>query len=116
VKLEDTLKYPWIAPPRETPAGQYLFDTLRLQDRDSTPVRAVSSSMVMLRGILAEGDYISIVSRHQIGVDQDLGMITPLDILLNGHVRDVGLTYRKGWRPTQTQARFIDFLKEFSPA
>lgn len=114
VALEETLAYPWIAPPRDTPAGQYLFDTLHIQDRAQTPVRVVSSSMVMLRGILSEGQYISVVSRHQIGVDEQLGMITPLNIPLTGHIRDIGLTYRKGWRPTQTQARFIALLKEFS--
>ena len=112
--LEETLAYPWIAPPRETPAGQYLFETLRLQERAQTPVRVVSSSMAMLRGILAEGPYISIVSRHQIQVDQDHGMIAPLNIPLTGHIRDIGLTYRKGWRPTTTQAQFIGFLKQYS--
>ena len=94
--------------------GQYLFNTLRIHERHQTPVRVVSSSMVMLRSMLAEGDYISIVSRHQISVDEELGMITALDIPLEGHLRDIGLTYRKSWRPTLTQARFIDFLHEFS--
>lgn len=111
--LEDTLEFPWVAPPLETPAGQYLFHTLRIQDREQTPVRAVSSSMVTLRGLLGEGDYISIVSRHQISVDENLGMIKVLDIPLKGHLRDIGLTYRKDWRPTQTQAQFIEILHKF---
>ncbi|MGX9351697.1 LysR family transcriptional regulator [Shimia sp. W99] len=114
LRLEDTLAYPWIAPPRETPAGQYLFDTLRIHERDQTPVRVVSSSMVTLRGILSQGDYISIVSRHQISVDESLGMITALDIPLEGHCRDIGLTIRRDWRPTETQAQFIENLHEFS--
>ncbi|PSL18931.1 LysR family transcriptional regulator [Shimia abyssi] len=112
--LQDTLAYPWIAPPRETPGGQFLFETLRIEDREQTPVRIVSSSMVMLRSILAEGPYVSVVSRHQISVDENLGMITPLNIPLTGHHRDIGLTYRKGWHPTKTQAQFIEFLQKFS--
>lgn len=112
--LEDTLAFPWIAPPRETPAGQYLFETLRIHERKQTPVQVVSSSMATLRGILSEGNYISVVSRHQISVDERLGMITTLDIPLAGHFRDIGLTYRKDWRPTETQAQFIAHLHHFS--
>lgn len=112
--LEDALNYPWVAAPRETPAGQYVFETLRIDERDKTPVRVVSSSLVMLRGILAEGDYVSIVSRHQIGVDERAGLIAALDIPLEKTLRAIGLTTRRDWRPTETQAAYIDFLRRFS--
>ncbi|MXY32519.1 MAG: LysR family transcriptional regulator [Boseongicola sp. SB0676_bin_33] len=112
--LEETLAFPWIAPPKETPAGQYLFEALRIHEREASPVRAVSSAMATLRGVLSEGNYISVVSRHQISVDERLGMIAVLDIPLTGHVRDIGLTFRKDWRPTETQVQFIKFLQEFS--
>lgn len=112
--LEDALNYPWVAAPRETPAGQYVFETLRIAERDETPVRVVSSSLVMLRGILAEGDYVSIVSRHQIGVDERAGLIAALDIPLENTLRAIGLTTRRDWRPTETQAAYIDFLRTFS--
>lgn len=114
LRLEDTLAFPWIAPPRETPAGQYLFDILRIQDRPETPVRAVSSSMAVLRGVLAEGPYVSVVSRHQIKVDEDLGAIAALNVPLQGHIREIGLTYRVGWNPTKTQGEFIEYLRKFS--
>lgn len=114
LSVDATLAYPWIAPPRETPAGQYLFDTLRIQDIPETPVRVVSSSLAVLRGVLAEGDYVSMVSRHQIKIDQELGAITALDVRLKGHMRDIGLTYRLGWRPTKTQEKFIQYLREIS--
>ena len=114
LKIEDTLEFPWVAPPKETPAGQYLFETLRIQDRPRTPVRVVSSSMAILRGVLAEGPYVSVVSRHQINVDEALGFFTALDIPLSGHIRDIGLTYRRAWNPTETQIQFIDFLRQHS--
>ena len=28
----------------------------------------------------------------------------------------IGLTFREGWQPTETQARFLTFLREASPA
>lgn len=114
VSLSDALQFPWIAPPKTTPAGQYLFETLKIHQIPQTPVRIVASSMALLRGVLAEGDYVSIVSRHQISVDEGLGAIAALDIKLTGHIREIGLTWRKGWRPTETQARFVNYLREFS--
>jgi len=112
--LSDTLRYPWIAPPKATPAGQYLFETLKIHQMPETPVRVVASSLAILRGVLSEGDYVSVVSRHQISVDEELGAITVLDIELAGHIRDIGLTYRQDWKPTGTQACFIEYLREFS--
>ncbi|MEC3861227.1 LysR family transcriptional regulator [Mesobacterium sp. TK19101] len=112
--LEDTLSFPWVAPPRETPAGQYLFDTLRIQDLPETPVRVVSSSLVMLRGMLAEGPYISLISRHQIAIEAAAGNFAALDIALEGSARPIGLTYRTGWRPTRMQQRYLDLLRQAS--
>ncbi|MCY4166911.1 MAG: LysR family transcriptional regulator [Rhodobacter sp.] len=112
--LSDTLRYPWIAPPKTTPAGQYLFETLKIHRMPETPVRVVASSLAILRGVLSEGDYVSIVSRHQISVDEGLGAITVLNVELAGHIRDIGLTYRSHWKPTETQACFIEYLREFS--
>lgn len=112
--LADALTYPWVASPKETPAGQYVFETLRIQERAQTPVRVVSSSLVMLRGILAEGDYVAIVSRQQIKVDARAGLIRALDIPLKNTLRAIGLTTRRDWRPTETQAAYIDFLRRYS--
>lgn len=112
LSLADTLDFPWVAPPKETPAGQYLFDVLRIDQREQTPVRLVSSSLVVLRGILAEGDYVSIIPRQQVAVEIRDGHIAALDIALAGNQRSIGLTYRANWRPTETQARFIQFLRD----
>ncbi len=114
VKLDETVEFPWIAPPIETPAGQYLFDTLQIHKRAESPVRVVSSSMAVLRGVLAEGHYVSVVSRHQINVEEALGTIAVLDVQLSGHIRDIGLTYRSDWTPTETQSLFIEYLRNFS--
>jgi len=114
-RVADTLSYPWVAPPRDTPAGSYLFETLRIGERAQTPIRVVSSSLVFLRGVLAQGPYVSIISRHQISVEEAAGTILPLPIPLPGGTRTIGLTTRRDWRPTQAQARFIEFLRQSSP-
>lgn len=109
--LEDTLSYPWIAPPRTTPAGAYLFDTLKIGDMEQTPVRVVTSSLVLVRELLMSGDYLTIISLHQIRHERDYGLLVPLSVPLKNSARPIGITVRQGWRPTPAQAKFIEFMR-----
>lgn len=110
--LADTLAYPWIAPPKDTPAGNYLFRTLGIGEMDRTPVRVVSSSMVLVRGLLARGDYLTLLSPRQAAIEIAQGLMVALDIELPGSTRPIGLTTRAGWMATPTQARFLDLLRQ----
>lgn len=109
--LADTLLYPWIAPPKTTPAGSYLHRLLGISELEQTPVRIVSSSLVLLRGLLARGNYVTIISLNQAAIECAQGLMIPLDISLPDSIRPIGLTYRKGWKPTPTQARFFDLIR-----
>jgi DNA-binding transcriptional LysR family regulator len=106
------LDYPWIAPPRSTPAGSYLYQTLGIAALDQTPVRVVSSSLVLVRGLLKQGPYLTILSRHQIREELTTGSLATLDVDLQGSSRPIGLTFRSAWRPTARQQAFIACLEE----
>ncbi|MFZ2101176.1 MAG: LysR family transcriptional regulator [Oricola sp.] len=112
VTIDDVLRYPWVAPPKTTPAGSYLFNTLKIQDLPETPVRVVSSSLVLVRGLLMAGDYITIISLHQIWHEHAQGVLVPLPIDLKDSSRAIGLTYRRDWRPTRTQQQFLAHLRD----
>lgn len=109
--LEDTLDYPWIAPPLPTPSGTYLYERLQIPQLPDTPVRVVANSLVLVRGLMMRGDYVTIMSRKQIEVEQEYGILAPLPIELPESARPIGLTYRANWRPTPTQARFLDLIR-----
>ncbi len=111
VTLQDTLAFPWIAPPKTTPSGAYLFETLRIQDLPNTPVRAVSSSLILLRGLLARGNYVSVASVQQVEADEQMGALVRLPIELPGSGRAIGLTFRKDWTPTPVQERFLNIIR-----
>lgn len=114
VTLQDTLAFPWIAPPKSTPSGAYLFDTLRIHELPNTPVRAVSSSLVLLRGLLARGPYVSIASMRQIEVEEQMGALVRLPVALPGSERAIGLTFRKDWTATPLQNRFLEIVRRHS--
>ncbi len=111
LKLEDTLSYPWIAPPKTTPAGSYLYDVLEIGQLPTTPVCIVSSSLVLVRGMLARGDYVTVMSLHQVATEWAQGLVVPLDIDLPNSARPIGLTYRLGWAPTPTQKHFFELIR-----
>lgn len=116
LSLEDTLGYPWIAGPKDTPAGAYLFRTLGIGEMDRTPVSVVTSSMVLVRGLLTRGDYLALLSPRQAAVEIAQGLMVPLELPLPGSARKIGLTTRAGWMPTPTQARFLDLLRAAAQA
>jgi len=112
LSLEDTLDYPWVAPPKDTPGGSYLFRTLRIGERDATPVRMVTSSLVAMRGMIARGPYVTILSPRQAAVEIAEGHMVRLDVQLQDSGRTIGLTTRAGWVPTPTEARFLDLVRQ----
>jgi len=116
ISLKDTLDFPWIAPPKETPSGRYLFDHLRIHDLTETPVRIISSSLALLRGLLARGHYVSIASKRQIQGKEYADQMVALPILLSDSERAIGLTFRSGWQPTPLQDRFIGIVKSIAHA
>lgn len=111
ITLDDTHRYPWIAPPKDTPSGTYLFDRLHIHDLPETPVRIISSSLVLLRGLFSQGDYISIASKRQIQADLNAGSVVQLPIELPDSQRAIGLTFRSEWQPTPLQESFLNIIR-----
>lgn len=111
LKLEDTRAYPWVAPAKHTPAGSYLFSTLQISSFKHTPVRVVSSSLAIVRGMLISGDYVTIVSKNQVDHELRNGTLAALPIKLANSERTIGLTYRKDWTPTPTQNKFLQTIR-----
>lgn len=114
VTLAETLRYPWVAPPRNTPAGTFLYNTLGIDDLPESPIRVVSSSLIIIRGLLEAGNYITIIAPQQVRHEVHEGTLVPLNVKLEGGSRPIGLTYRRDWRPTRMQAQFMDRLREAS--
>ncbi len=114
VTLDETLKYPWIAAPISTPAGQYLFDTLDIENKAETPVRVVASSLILTKELLLSENFLTVISKAQIYRELVDGNLAALPIHLEGQTRNIGLTMRKKWRPTASQSEFLHALRQSS--
>ena len=61
---------------------------------------------------MMRGDYLTIMSRRQLEVELETGLVVTLPVDLQDSTRVIGMTYRLGWEPTPTQTRFMDLIRE----
>jgi LysR family transcriptional regulator of gallate degradation len=108
----DLIAYPWVAPAEETPA-RAVFDRLfPPEDVARMPGGLIeTSSLVLLRGLLAGSDRLALMSARQARIELDQGLLALAPFTVPIGTRRIGLTFRRGWRPTPTQALLLDLLR-----
>lgn len=112
VTPDDLAANRWVVPRPGTPT-RTLFDALFESQGLPIPTGVVeASSLQLIRGLLLGSDMLTLISLHQIRHERDLGLLVPLPVALPGSERPIGLTLRRGWRPTATQERFLAFLRK----
>jgi hypothetical protein len=68
---------------------------------------------MLIRGLLAESDFLTLLSPHQIGGQSGLVAIgAPIEKTR----RPIGLTTRADWRPAPAQDHFIQLLRALTGA
>jgi LysR family transcriptional regulator of gallate degradation len=111
--LERLSSYPWVVARPGAPllrVWRALFEDAGVPVPDA-PVTC--GSVMMIRGLLAESDFLTLLSPHQIGGQGDLVAIgDPIEKTR----RPIGLTTRADWRPAPAQLHFISLLRELTAA
>lgn len=111
--LERLSSYPWVVARPGAPllrVWRALFEDAGVPVPDA-PVTC--GSVMLIRGLLAESDFLTLLSPHQIGGQGDLVAIgDPIEKTR----RPIGLTNRADWRPAPAQLHFISLLRELTAA
>ncbi|MBV0912171.1 LysR family transcriptional regulator [Anianabacter salinae] len=102
------LACPWIVPRPGTPT-RAIFD--RFMDGAVPPNLIETSSMVLVRNLLQQGTHLTMLSINQMRLDADHGLVVRLPAPLDDPPRTIGLTLRRGWRPTGAQAEALGILR-----
>lgn len=101
----------WIAPQKGTPSREafaHFFEANGL----APPEHVVEcSSLVATRGLLLKSDRAALLSARQVEVEVNYGLLAISTQHLQGTGRDIGITLRKDWEPTQVQQRFLDLIE-----
>ena len=109
LSISQLANYPWIAPHTGTPTRidfDMLFGKLKL------PLGLISSSsLVVVRALLARSDRLTLLSRRRILFEEQQGLLVELDITLPSTTRNICVTARTDWQPTRLQNKFLDLLK-----
>jgi DNA-binding transcriptional LysR family regulator len=110
ITVDDLAAYPWVVPQKDIPTRDH-FETL-MQGKSPAGGLVESSSIVLIISLLLESDRLTLISRQQIRREQNQGLVTTLPYDMSNTLRPIGLTIRRNWRPTASQIRFIECLKE----
>jgi DNA-binding transcriptional LysR family regulator len=104
----------WIVPREGTPARDH-FNAYFAGRGVAPPSRLIEcSSLVTTRGLLLQSDRAALLSVRQAKLDVDAGSLATLSDPLPGTERTIGLTWRRDWRPTTVQSRFIEEVRRKS--
>jgi len=102
-------RYPWIVARPGAPLRGH-FDALFAGS--TAPASTIEcNSMVAARGMLLTSDCIMLASANQVHHELLLGELKLLPHPRGGRVRGIGLTVRRGWRPTPVQQQLVDILR-----
>ncbi|KQM61593.1 MULTISPECIES: LysR family transcriptional regulator [unclassified Sphingomonas] len=112
VDLDQLAAQPWVVGPNGTPLRSH-WEAL-FAGRPLPPVPVECGSVMVIRGLLAESDLLTLLSPDQVALEMDAGLLVRIGPDLEDTVRTIGITTRTGWRPTAGQARLIGLLQDAS--
>ncbi|MEF2072937.1 LysR family transcriptional regulator [Consotaella aegiceratis] len=115
VEIADLVRYAWVVAASGIPTRMH-FDRIVASAAESPLSIIETSSMILMREILIASDHLGCVSRHQAQAEVRSGALVILPINLDGTARRIGITTRTGWKPTRSQADFLDILDALDEA
>ena len=116
VSLEDLGRFGWVLPRRGTPTRRRCDALLEAAGATRSGGMIETGALVSVRGLLLESDRLSVLSRRQIALELETGLLAALDVPLPEPVRTIVATYRQDWKPTQVQAAVLAELQAITAA
>jgi DNA-binding transcriptional LysR family regulator len=108
LSLDDLLSAPWVIPSRGVPMRANWERMFTNHGAEPPRLRIESGSVLITRGLLLKGDWLTLMSRDQFLFERIAGAL--IEIGAPGAVlrRHIGLTRRMDWHPTSLQAAFVE--------
>ena len=109
ISRKDLGKFPWVAPRRDSPL-RAIYESLF---KDAHPPADIieCNSLSAARSILLQSDRLTLLSRVQIFVEAQAGLLTARPAAGATMSRDIGLSTRTHWMPTSPQKEFLDLIR-----
>ncbi len=104
----DLLRFPWIVPSRGVPMRTNWELMFRTLGEEPPEVRIECGSMLIARGLMLNGPWLTLMSRDQIRLERDAGVLAEIEAPGEVLRRRIVLTRRHDWRPTPLQAHLVE--------
>ena len=109
---ERMLAYPWITPAPGTPLRSQWQAMFEAAGAVAPRVPIECGSVIMIRQMLLQSDFLTLLSPDQVAVELDAGWLVKVADAPGDVSRTIGVTSRADWRPTALQRRFLAVLSE----
>jgi DNA-binding transcriptional LysR family regulator len=105
------LDFPWVIAAHGAPVRSR-WEQMFL-DRGLQPprLRIECGSVLVLRGLMLEDDWLTLMSRDQFLFEQRAGLLGEIANTGEALRRSIGLTHRDDWHPTRLQAAFVEMFR-----
>lgn len=110
--LDRLAAFPWIMAHQGTPLRMQFEHLFRSQNLPPPLVGIECGSVLAIRSLLLEGDFLTLLSPGQVELEVRTGLLRHIGGKLPHTLRTIALTTRAGWHPTPLQRHFIHALKE----
>jgi LysR family transcriptional regulator, regulator for genes of the gallate degradation pathway len=114
MSVADLLRYPWIVPAAGVPMRANWERMFRSQSAEPPEVRMECGSMLIARGLLLNGDWLTLMSRDQILLERTAGVLAEIEAPGEVLRRRIVLTRRHDWHPTPLQAHLVEMVHQLA--
>ncbi len=109
--LAEMAECKWIVPPAPTPLHSQWARMFTDVDLPIPHVPVDCGSVITIRQILLETDFLTFLSPDQVAVELEAGWLEIIAPCPHGLARTIGMTTRGNWTPTARQSAFIDIMR-----
>lgn len=99
----------WIIGPSGTPLRSHWESLFEGRALPEVPVEC--GSVMVIRGLLARSDLLTLLSPDQVALEIEASMLCRVGEPLDGALRTIGISTRANWRPTARQRQLVDLIR-----
>lgn len=108
------LRYPWVVPAHGVPLRLNWERMFHVRGVEPPPIRLQCASVLIMRGMMLAGDWLTLMSRDQFLLESRAGHLVELGTPGKDFWRRIAMTRRTEWMPTPLQARFVALLRRMA--
>ncbi|MGE8148933.1 LysR family transcriptional regulator [Pseudomonas frederiksbergensis] len=106
----DLLDHHWVMPAPGTPMRVSWERMFEIRGQTPPVLRVQCGSVTIKRGLMLEGDWLTLMSRDQFRLESQAGQLVEIGSPGSDFWRTIALTRRTDWRPTSLQSAFIQLM------